>query len=109
MKNKKYMENKKEIFNILRNSFNKERTKRNANENTFIKTLNNICDEEKHFDNIVKQVYKQNYWLRLNKNKKNAENIKNRIDSINSKNIKVNTLISKINKLNIKHNNKYKK
>ena len=109
IKNKKYMENKKEIFNILRNSFNKERTKRSANENTFIKTLNNICEEEKHFDNIVKQVYKQNYWLRLNKNKKNAENIKNRIDSINSKSIKVNILISKINKLNIKHNNKYKK
>ena len=109
MKNKKYMENKKEIFNILRNSFNKEKAKRTPNENTFIKTLNNICDEEKHFDNIVKQVYKQNYWLRLNKNKKNAENIKNKIDIINSKSIKVKTLISKINKLNIKYNNKYKK
>ena len=74
--NKKQMERKKDIFKVLRNSFNTEKTKRNANENTFIKTLYNICKEEKHFVQVEKQVYKQNYWLRLNRNKKNPENIK---------------------------------
>lgn len=105
MKNKKYMQNKKEIFKVLRNSFNTERMRRNTNESTFIKTLNIICDEEKQFDNVLKQVYKQNYWLRYNKNKKNAENIKIRIDNMNSKSIQLNMLINKINKINIKTNN----
>ena len=106
MKNKKQMEHNKEIFKILRNSFNTERNRRNANENSFIKTLNIICNEEKYFESIIKQVYKQNYWLRLNKNRKNAEDIKNRIDNINSKQILLNTLINKINKSNI-NNKKY--
>ena len=104
IKNKKQMERKKDIFKILRNSFNTERTKRNTNENTFIKTLYNICNEEKHFDQVEKQVYKQNYWLRLNRNKKNAEDIKNRIDKINDKQILLNNLISKIKKINKKCN-----
>ena len=68
-----------------------------------IKTLNIICEEEKYFESVVKQVYKQNYWLRLNKNRKNAKDIKNRIDSINSKQILLNMIINKINKSNIKN------
>ena len=100
MNNKKQMERKTNIFKILKNSFNSERNRRNINEYSFIKTLNNICDEEKHYDSVVKQVYKQNYWLRLNKNKKNAIDIKNRIAKINAKGILVNTLINKINKFN---------
>ena len=104
IENKKYMENKKDVFKVLRNSFNTERTKRNSNEISFIKTLNNICQQEKYFDSVVKHVYRQNYWLRLNKNKKNAENIKYRINKINEKRIELNTLLSKINKLNKKYN-----
>ena len=105
IKNKKQLERKKNVFKVLRNSFNTERTKRNANENTFIKTLYHICDEEKHFDQVEKQVYKQNYWLRLNRNKKNAEDIKNRIIKINDNQNLLNHLISEINKLNNKCNN----
>ena len=105
IKNKKQLERKKNVFKVLRNSFNTERTKRNANENTFIKTLYHICDEEKHFDKVEKQVYKQNYWLRLNRNKKNAEDIKNRIIKINDNQNLLNHLMSKINKLNNKCNN----
>ena len=100
MKNKRQMEHNKEIFKILRHSFNTERNRRKNNENSFIKTLNIICEEEKYFESVVKQVYKQNYWLRLNKNRKNAKDIKNRIDSINSKQILLNMIINKINKSN---------
>ena len=100
MRNKNQMERKKNIFKLLRNSFNSERKRRKANENSFIKILNNICDEEKRFDSVVKQVYKQNYWLRLNNNKKSAIDIKNRIAKINEKGIILNTLLNKINKLN---------
>lgn len=104
IENKKYMENKKDVFKVLRNSFNTERTKRNSNEISFIKTLNNICQQEKYFDSVVKHVYRHNYWLRLNKNKKNAENIKYRINKINEKRLELNILLSKINKLNKKNN-----
>ena len=104
MKNKKEMEKKQnDIFKILRKSFNTERIKRTSNELSFIKTLNHICQQEKHFDSVVKHVYRQNYWLRLNKNKKIAENMKNRINKMNAHYVQLNTLVTKINKLQIKH------
>jgi hypothetical protein len=104
MKNKKEIGKTNEIFKILRNSFNTERIKRNSNELSFIKTLNHICEQEKHFDSVVKHVYRQNYWLRLSKNKKIAENMKNRINKINAHYVQLNTLVTKINKLQNKHN-----
>ena len=100
MNNKKYMEEKNEVFKVLRNSFITERTRKNSHQISFIKTLNNICDEENHFDVIVEQVYNQNYWLRLNKNKKSAEKIKIIKDKMDSKNLLLNKIINKINKFN---------
>ena len=105
MNNKKYMEEKNEIFKILRNSFVTERTRKNSHEISFIKTLNNICDEEKHFDFIVSQVYNQNYYLRLDKNKKTAEKVKMIKDKMDSKHLLLNKIINKINKFNIINKN----
>ena len=105
MNNKKYMEEKSEVFKILRNSFVTERTRKNTHEISFIKTLNNICDEEKHFDFIVSQVYNQNYMLRLDKNKKTAEKVKKIKDKMDSRHLLLNKIINKINKFNIINKN----
>ena len=99
MKNRKQLERKKSAFKVLRNSFNISERSRSVNQTAFIKKLNDYCKTEKKNELIVKQVYAQNYFLRLNKNKKNAKNIKKRIDKMNEKKVVINSLISKINNL----------
>jgi hypothetical protein len=99
MKNRKQLERKKSAFKVLRNSFNISERSRSVNQTTFIKKLNEFCKTEKKNELIVKQVYTQNYFLRLNKNKTNAKNIKKRIDKMNEKKVVINSLISKINYL----------
>ena len=99
MKNRKQLERKKSAFKVLRNSFNISERSRSVNQTAFIKTLNKFYKTEKKNELIVKQVYAQNYFLRWNKNKKNAKNIKKRIDKMNEKKIVINSLISKINNL----------
>ena len=99
MKNRKQLERKKSAFKVLRNSFNISERSRSVNQTTFIKKLNEFCKTEKKNELIVKQVYTQNYFLRLNKNRNNAKNIKKRIDKMNEKKVVINSLISKINYL----------
>ena len=99
MKNRKQIEKKKSAFKVLRNSFNLSERSWNSNQTTFIKKLNEFCKKEKTNELMVKQVYKENFFLRLNKNKTNAKNIKKRIDKMNEKKVVINYLISKINDL----------
>ena len=99
MNNRKQLERKKSAFKVLRNSFNISERSRSGNQTAFIKNLNELCKTEKKNELIVKQVYAQNYFLRLNKNKTNAKNIKKRIDKMNEKKVVINSLISKINNL----------
>lgn len=99
MKNRKQIERKKSAFKVLRNSFNISERSTNMNQTAFIKKLNEFCRQEKRNEIIVKEVYTQNYFLRLNKNKKNAKNIKKRIEKMNEKKVVINSLISKISNL----------
>ena len=101
MKNRKQLERKKSAFKVLRNSFNISERSRSVNQTTFIKKLNEFCKTEKKNELIVKQVYTQNYFLRLNKNRTNAKNIKKRLDTMNEKKDVINSLISKINNLKV--------
>ena len=101
MKNEKLIERRKNnTFNGLRNSFNtSEKTRANLNEKNFIKTLNNLCSKEKQLERKIDNIYKQNYWLRINKNKKMEKNNKNRIDKMNKKTIIFNSILSRMNQL----------
>ena len=109
MKNKTFIERKKNnTFNGLRSSFNtSEKTRANLNEKNFIKTLNNLCDKEKQLERKIDNVYKQNCWLRISKNKTMETNNKNRIDKINKKTFVFNSLLSKMNQLSNNNHNKY--
>lgn len=100
MNNKKQIERKNITFKTLRNTFNiSEKSKGYKNQNTFIKTVNNFYNEEKKFDFIINQIYKENYMLRLNKNKKNSKNIREKLIKINEKHGKVNHLMATITRL----------
>ena len=109
MKNKKFIETKKNnTFNGLRYSFNtSEKTRANLNEKNFIKTLNHLCDKEKQLERKIDNIYKQNYWLRISKNKKMEKNNKNRIDKMNEKTILFNSLLSRMNYLSKNNHIKY--
>lgn len=97
---KKQIERKNITFKTLRNTFNiSEKSKGYKNQNTFIKTVNNFYNEEKKFDFIINQIYKENYMLRLNKNKKNSKNIREKLIKINEKHGKVNHLMATITRL----------
>ena len=109
MKNEKLIERRKNnTFNGLRNSFNtSEKTRANLNEKNFIKTLNNLCSKEKQLERKIDNIYKQNYWLRINKNKKMEKNNKNRIDKMNKKTIIFNSILSRMNQLSKNNHFKY--
>ncbi len=109
MKNEKLIERKKNnTFNGLRNSFNtSEKTRANLNEKNFIKTLNHLCDKEKQFERKIDNIYKQNYWLRISKNKKMEKNNKNRIDKMNEKTIIFNSILSKMSQISKNNYIKY--
>lgn len=109
MKNEKLIERRKNnTFNGLRNSFNtSEKTRANLNEKNFIKTLNNLCSKEKQLERKIDNIYKQNYWLRISKNKKMEKNNKNRIDKMNKKTIIFNSILSRMNQLSKNNHFKY--
>ena len=109
MKNKKFIETKKNnTFNGLRYSFNtSEKTRANLNEKNFIKTLNHLCNKEKQLERKIDNIYKQNYWLRISKNKKMEKNNKNRIDKMNEKSILFNSLLSRMNQISKNNHIKY--
>jgi hypothetical protein len=109
LKNEKLIEKKKNnTFNGLRYSFNtSEKTRANLNERNFIKTLNHLCVKEKQFEKKIDNIYKQNYWLRIDKNKKIEKNNKNRIDKMNKKTIIFNSILSKMNQLSKNNHIKY--
>ena len=109
IKNEKLIERKKNnTFNGLRNSFNtSERTRANLNEKNFIKTLNHLCDKEKQLERKIDSIYKQNYWLRIKKNKSIEKNNKTRIDKMNKKTIIFNSLLSKMNQISKNNHIKY--
>jgi len=109
MKNEKLIERKKNnTFNGLRSSFNtSEKTRANLNERHFIKTLNHLCDKEKQLERKIDDIYKQNYWLRISKNKKMEKNNKNRIDKMNQKTIIFNSILQKMSQISKDNHNKY--
>lgn len=103
LKNKNQIENKSFALKTLRNSYNiSERNKININEQSIKKTLNKICLREKNFEELIDNIYQNNFWLRINKSKKIQKNFNTTLDKINKNKIVFNTLISKINKINNK-------
>ena len=101
LNNRNQIERQKSAFKILRNTFNiSERSPIYKKQYSFIKTLNNFCKEEKELGVMINQIYKDNYWLRLNNNRKYAKNLKLRIDKMNKRHFEVNYLFEKINRLN---------
>jgi hypothetical protein len=98
--NKKKIENKSFALKTLRNSYNiSDKNKNNVNGQSIKKTLNNICLREKNFEELIDNIYQNNFWLRLNRSKKIEKNINETLDKIKKNRIVFNTLISKINKI----------
>ena len=102
-KNKKFIEKKGFALKNLRNSYNiSEKNRININEKSIKKSLNTICLREKNFEDLIDNIYQNNFWLRLNKSKRIQKNINETFGKIKKNRVIFNSLISKINKINYK-------
>ena len=103
LKNKKRIEKKGFALKILRNSYNiSEKNRININGQSIKKTLNTICLREKNFEELIDNMYQNNFWLRLNKSKRIQKNINETFDKIKRNRVVFNSLISKINNIKYK-------
>ena len=103
IKNKKFIEKKGFALKNLRNSYNiSEKNRININEKSIKKSLNTICLREKNFEDLIDNIYQNNFWLRLNKSKRIQKNINETFGKIKKNRVIFNSLISKINKINYK-------